>query len=70
MLKDSLFDDILFDALVDFHGPTRVESELTAFWDDLRMQLEAFDRGDQWRRGVIALIIRAKKRLRELEDLK
>lgn len=66
-LKDALFNDDLFNLMVRVHGADAMHRELVDFVSDLALQLRVIDKGEKWRRSVTALIIRGKKRLRELE---
>lgn len=67
MLKDMLFQDEVFWKAVDILGEDSVYSRVEAFVSDLTFQIHNIEGTDRWRRSVTALIIRGKKRLRELE---
>lgn len=68
VLKDLLFQDDIFWRAVDILGSDLVYSRVESFVGDLAFQLKNIKGSDRWRRSVTALIIRGKKRLRELED--
>lgn len=68
LLKDILFQDNLFWFLVDSWGPDTVYSEIEEFLGELTFQLKNIEGSDKWRRSVTALVIRGKRRLRELEN--
>ena len=66
VLKDSLFDDRLFDWAVAQFGLDMVREEIAELKENLVFQLSSREGTDEWRRKVTALVIRAKGRLREL----
>lgn len=67
LLKDALFQDDVFWSLVDAVGDGDVYSEIEGLVSDLTFQLRNLQGTEKWRRSVTALVIRGKKRLRELE---
>lgn len=68
LLKDMLFNDQIFWAVVDKIGHDPVYSRIEGFLGDLTFQLRNIQGSDKWRKSVTALVIRGKNRLRELEN--
>lgn len=68
LLKDMLFQDEIFWKVVDTLGTDPVYSRIEGFVADLTFQIKNLKGNDRWQRSVTALIIRGKKRLRELES--
>lgn len=68
LLKDMLFQDEIFWKVVDTLGADPVYFRVEAFVTDLTFQIRNLNGSEKWRRSVTALIIRGKKRLRELES--
>lgn len=66
-LKNALFQDAVMFSLCDSAGVDEVEREIRDFRSDLNLQLKELEDGGSWRRGVTALVIRCKSRLREIE---
>lgn len=70
MVKNSLWDDALFEHLVAALGADDLYDVVADFREDLTLQLKNREEApDDWKRRVVALIIRAKKRMRELEKM-
>lgn len=69
LLKDILFQDKLFETAKLAIGLDPLYDQIETFVSGLAFQLRTLDRGEKWRGSVTALVIRGKKRLRELEAL-
>jgi len=69
VVKDILFQDRIFHLSVDILGEDELYSRIEQFLGELNFQLKNHKGSEKWRRSVTALIIRGKRRLRELESL-
>lgn len=67
LLKDLLFSDELFHQVLEVLTADELYDRIEEFLEDLVFQLRTLDSGEKWRRSVTALVIRSKKRLREIE---